>query len=261
MPRPNPDEVVKLITARLVAQHDPEFAAGQRRFFQHEVETIGVRSADLHRLAREMFREIKPWPLAPRNRLMDLLWRDGRIEAGALVCCLYRRFASQCGACEFKLFERWIDRYVRNWAHCDGVASWLLAASIANVPELRHRLPQWTSSANRWKRRAAAVALLQEAKAGRHFETIAEVAERLLPDRDDMVEKGVGWLLKEAYPRQPEATFAFLMEQRGRASRLTLRIAAEKMPAEGRRSLLAQPYGSAKESTAARRPPAAATST
>jgi 3-methyladenine DNA glycosylase AlkD len=171
---------------------------------------------------------------------MESLWRDGRLETGALVCYIYRRFASQCGVCEFKLFERWIDRHVRNWAHCDGVASWLLAASIANEPELRLHLGSWTGSKNRWKRRAAAVALLQEAKAGRHFETIAEVAGRLLGDRDDMVEKGLGWLLKEAYPGQPEAVFAWLMEVRGRASRLTLRIAAEKMPADRRRALLAR---------------------
>ncbi|MCL4842013.1 MAG: DNA alkylation repair protein, partial [Bryobacteraceae bacterium] len=138
------------------------------------------------------------------------------------------------------LFERWIDRYVRNWAHCDGVASWLLAASIANEPELRLHLVSWTGSKNRWKRRAAAVALLQEAKAGRHFETITEVAAQLMADRDDMVEKGLGWLLKEAYPKQPESTFAYLMEQRGRASRLMLRIAAEKMPPGRRQELLAR---------------------
>jgi 3-methyladenine DNA glycosylase AlkD len=240
MARPNPDEAVKQIVAWLEARHDPAFAEGQRRFFQHEVATMGVRSPELHRLAREWRREIKPWPVAARNRLMDLLWRDGRLETGALVCFLYRGFAAQCGACEFKLFERWIDRYVRNWAHCDGVASWLLAASIANEPALRERLLPWTASPNRWKRRAAAVALLQEAKAGRHFDTIAEVAARLLPDQDDMVEKGVGWLLKETYPKQPEAAMAFLIEHRARASRLTLRIAAEKIPAEQRRTLLAR---------------------
>lgn len=235
-----PDDCIKMIVERLAALADSVFAAGQRRFFQHEVATFGVRSADLHRLARELGREIKPWPPAARNRLMEALWRDGRLETGALVCYLYRRFALQCGACEFKLFERWIDRHVRNWAHCDGVASWLLAASIANDPELRLHLLPWTGSKNRWKRRAAAVALLQEAKAGRHFETIAQVAERLLADRDDMVEKGLGWLLKEAYPKQPEVVFAFLMEQRGRASRLALRIAAEKMPVDRRRVLLAR---------------------
>ena len=144
-----------------------DFRTGQQRFFQHAVDSYGVRTQDLHALAREIYREVKPWPLAQRNRLMTELWKSHKLEGGALVCYVYRRFSKQCAACEFKLFERWIDRYVRNWAHTDGVASWLLAACIENEPELRFELRSWTKSPNRWKRRSAAVSLLLEAKKGR----------------------------------------------------------------------------------------------
>ena len=223
---------------RLKSLADAEFAAGQRRFFQHEVATYGVRTRNLHRVASEIYREVKPWPPARRNRAMTALWRLGKIESGAAVCYVYRRFAKQCGRAEFLLFESWIDRYVRNWAHTDGVASWLLAAAIQNEPELRFELLAWTESGNRWKRRAAAVALLQEGKRGRHTDFILDIASRLLADRDDMVEKGVGWLLKETYPRKPREVVAFLHREGQRASRLTLRYAAEKMTAKDRRKFL-----------------------
>jgi 3-methyladenine DNA glycosylase AlkD len=131
--------------------------------------------------------------------------------------------------CEFKLFERWIDRYINNWAHCDGVASWLLAACVANEPALKHDLVAWTASSNRWKRRAAAVSLLQEAKKGRSSEEIFRIAKDLANDKDPMVQKGVGWLLKEAYPKRPEAVVEFLAELQ--PPRLVLRYAAEKMTA------------------------------
>jgi 3-methyladenine DNA glycosylase AlkD len=219
---------------------DPKFAAGQRRFFQHEANTYGVRSTVLHAVARDTYRAIKDWPLSQRNALMKRLWEDGRIETGALVCYVYRRFAKRCAACEFRLFERWIDRYVNNWAHTDGVASWLLAACIANEPELRFELTSWTESRNRWKRRAAAVALLQEARQGRRTDFIFDIAARLLPDRDDMVEKGVGWLLKETYPKRPKETVDFLISHRTEASRLTLRYAAEKMTPRDRARVLAR---------------------
>lgn len=234
----HPEEMVSFIVARMLAASDPEFARGQRRFFKHEVETYGVRTAGVHQISREVGRAIRGWPLAARNRLMTLLWEDGRVETGALVCYLYRRFSRQCGLCEFKLFERWVDRYVRNWAHCDGVASWLLAAAIANQPELSRRVLPWTSSKNRWKRRAAAVALLQEAKAGRQFDVITQIALRLFPDRDDMVEKGLGWLLKVAYRARPGQVAALLRANRAQASRLTLRYAAEKMTAVHRAQVL-----------------------
>lgn len=53
-----------------------------------------------------------------------------------------------------------------------------------------------------------------------------------------MVEKGVGWLLKETYPKRPRETVDFLVPRRGRATRLTLRYSAEKMTAEDKRIVL-----------------------
>jgi 3-methyladenine DNA glycosylase AlkD len=153
---------------------------------------------------------------------------------------VYRRFGNQCGSCEFKLFERWIDRYVRNWAHCDGVASWLVAAAIANEPALIPQLFVWTRSPNRWKRRAAAVSLIQEAKQGRNSAAIFEVAGLLVEDPDDMVQKGVGWLLKETYPKKPKELMEFLESWRGRAPRLVLRLAAEKMGSRDRAAALSR---------------------
>ncbi|MGJ5814127.1 DNA alkylation repair protein [Paludibaculum fermentans] len=234
-----PEGLSDHIHERMLALADPGFATGQRRFFQHEVDTYGVRTQHLNALVREVYAVIRDWPLAGRNTLMKHLWETGKLESGTLACHLYRRFARQCTACEFQLFERWLDRYVHNWAHTDGVSSWLLAACIENEPELRFALKPWTTSLNRWKRRASAVSLLQEAKAGRHTAYIFEIASLLLPDRDDMVEKGIGWLLKETYPKRPRETHSFLLENREIATRLTLRYAAEKMTPEHRQSLLA----------------------
>jgi 3-methyladenine DNA glycosylase AlkD len=136
------------------------------------------------------------------------------------------------------MFEQWLDRYVKNWGHCDGVSTWLIAASIANRPELMSRLARWTRSKNRWKRRAAAVSLIQEAKQGRSTETIFEICGLLRDDTDDMVRKGVGWLLKETYPKRPRELLGFLDDWRPRAPRLVLRLAAEKMTDKDRQWLL-----------------------
>lgn len=230
----------KDIDRQLRALADPKFQEGQSRFFQHEVDCYGVRTQALKGVVASVAREIRNWPPGQRNELMEELWRLGKLESGTLVCHIYRRFARQCGAAEFRLFERWIDKHVRNWAHTDGVASWLLAACIRNEPALREQLLPWTSARNRWKRRASAVALLQEGKAGRHLTTIFEVADRLIDERDDMVEKGVGWLLKETYPAKPREVVAFLLPRRQRASRTTLRYAAEKMSTADRARVLAK---------------------
>jgi 3-methyladenine DNA glycosylase AlkD len=90
----------------------------------------------------------------------------------------------------------------------------------------------WTKSRNRWKRRSAAVSFLQEAKAGRSVDFIFEVSKRLTADADPMVLKGVGWLLKETYPKRPEEAVEFL--RLNAFPRIVVRYAAEKMPAADR---------------------------
>jgi len=233
----SPHDLADSIRARLESLADPVMAAGARNFFREPIDPIGVRSHDLQKVVAESYRVVKKWPAADRNRLCTLLWEGGKMEEGALVCHLYRRFANQCAGPEFRLFERWIDRYVNNWAHCDGLSSWLLAACIANEPALMEKLPPWTRSKNRWKRRAAAVSLLQEGKHGRNTETIFAIAGMLRDDSDDMVQKGVGWLLKETYPRRPRETVTLLTGW-PEAPRLMLRYACEKMtPADRNRVL------------------------
>jgi 3-methyladenine DNA glycosylase AlkD len=230
--------LLKDIRSRLKAAADPKFEAGLRWFFKEPVTPYGVRTPLLRELARLAYAQVKHWPIADRDRFVTELWKSGMLEEGVIVSHLYRRFAKSCGEREFRMFEKWIDHYVRNWSHCDGVSTWLIAASIANRPGLADRLARWTKSKNRWKRRSAAVSLIQEAKQGCNIETIFHICDLLLTDTDDMVRKGVGWLLKETYPKRPRELLQFLDAWRTKAPRLTLRLAAEKMTPKDREWLL-----------------------
>ncbi len=197
-----------------------------------------LRAPQVREVARLAYRELKQWPVAERDRFVTELWSSGVLEEGSVVCYVYRRFAKFCDKREFEMFERWLDRYVKNWGHCDGVSTWLIAASIANRPELLTELPRWTKSKNPWKRRAAAVSLIYEAKRGRNANTIFQICTLLRDDTDDLVRKGVGWLLKETYPKRPREVIRFLDNWRPIAPRLVLRLAAEKMTAAHREWLL-----------------------
>ena len=234
----SPEELAGDVRARLAAAAAPQFRAGIQKFFREPVDSYGVRGPAVKQIARAAWRELRDWPPARLNRFVDALWRSGRFEESAVAIYVYRRFSKQCAGREFRLFERWVDRYVRHWGDCDGVSAWLLAAAIGNEPALIGRLPRWTRSRNRWKRRAAAVSLIQEAKRGRNTAKVLRIAGLLLGDGDDMVQKGVGWLLKETYPRKPRQVVGFLAARAARAPRLVLRIAAEKMTPRDRAMVL-----------------------
>ncbi len=198
----------------------------------------GVRAPQLKKIAQSLYPEVKKWAVPERDLLCEELWKWGDFEGGAIVCYLYRRFEKQCGPREFRLFTRWLDDYVNNWGHTDGLSLWLLGASIENHPELVEKLLPWTRAKKRWKRRASAVSLVYAAKRGKHTDEIFRIAQPLLADPDDMVQKGVGWLLKETYPKKSREVMRFLMPQRQSIPRLVLRYAAEKMTPEDKTNLL-----------------------
>jgi 3-methyladenine DNA glycosylase AlkD len=60
----------------------------------------------------------------------------------------------------------------------------------------------------------------------------------LLASDDDMVQKGLGWLLREAAKANPEQTVAYLLTIRERSPRLVLRTACETLPAEKSKKIL-----------------------
>jgi 3-methyladenine DNA glycosylase AlkD len=205
------------------------------------LDRLGVTAPEIHAVARDFYPRVKKLSVADRDRLCTALFASRRHEEGALVCYLYRRFAKQCGAREFALFTGWLDRYVDGWGMTDGLSLWLLGASIANDPTLIDKLDPWTRSKNRWKRRAAAVALVYSAKRGEHTGAILRIATPLIEDDDDMVQKGVGWLLKETYPKHPKEVVRFLTAKRVKTTRLVLRYAAEKMTAVDKARVLGGP--------------------
>ncbi len=90
--------LVSSLRSQLKAAVDPEFKAGVRKFFREPVDPWGVRSPAVHRIARDIYREIKHWPKAQRDRFMTELWKSGKLEEGAIVCHVYRRFSQKRSA-------------------------------------------------------------------------------------------------------------------------------------------------------------------
>ena len=219
--------VVRAVIAHLKSHGCPEHAAGVQGFFKEEVRSHGWYTADLRRYARTLHKDLAP----DQALLLDVaerLFAGAVLEEKALAVTMLEPSLKQFGAAEFARFERWLGRVI-SWADHDALAMFLIGPMLAADPARVRRPLRWASSPGRWRRRAAAVSLIHGVRRGLFYDDALAVVDRLAADRDDMVQKGLGWLLREWAKHDPDAAVPVLMSIRGRASRLVLRTGCEKL--------------------------------
>jgi 3-methyladenine DNA glycosylase AlkD len=132
----------------------------------------------------------------------------------------------------------WIEKYIDNWAKCDGFCNHTVGDLIMKYPQDIEELKAWASSNQRWLKRASAVSLIIPARKGMYLQDIFEIAQRLLTDPDDMVQKGYGWMLKESSRIHQDEVFQFVYDNKKQMPRTALRYAIELMPAEMRKEAM-----------------------
>ena len=211
-----------------------------QRFFKHEIKSRGWYTAEMRKVAKRFSRTIRAEQGLPfLVQVSDQLFRGEILEEKVFAVMLLEDLTDQFGPSEFKLFESWIDR-IGSWADHDGLLHYLIGPMIAADDRYLKRPPLWANKRSRWHQRAAAVSLIRSTRAHKHFEHIQRITEMLLPSDDDMVQKGLGWLLREAAKANREQTVAYLMTIRERTPRLVLRTACETLQGEMREKVLAK---------------------
>ena len=237
MPTPRSTEgAVRDICRHLKAHGCAEHAAGVQWFFKEQVQSHGWYAADLRRYGRALHKDLSTDPV----RLLDVadaLFAQTVLEEKAIAVIMLQPSLRHFGNAEFRRFERWLDA-VASWADHDALAMYLLGPLIAADPRRLRRPAVWATSPNRWRRRAAAVSLIHGVRRGLFAEEATAMTMQLLPDRDDMVQKGLGWLLREWAKYYPAAAVPVLLQIRDGASRLVLRTACEKLGPVDRRRIL-----------------------
>jgi 3-methyladenine DNA glycosylase AlkD len=230
--------IVSVLSAELRRRGNPRDVEGAKRFFKEPILTHGVRMAEVSRLARESYREIKACSKAEVFALCEELLATGYMEEAIIACRWSLRKRREFLPSDLRTFERWIGCYVTNWAVCDTFCNHTVGSLIEDHPELVTRLRTWAKSKNRWLRRAAAVSLIVPAKRGLFLDEAFALADQLLLDREDLVQKGYGWLLKVASQKHEREVLAFVVVRRDRMPRTALRYAIELMTEPHRRQAM-----------------------
>ena len=209
-----------------------------QRFFKHEVQSRGWYTAELRKVAKRFRRAILAEFGLPYLLLVaDQLFRGDILEEKAFAVLLLEGMTKQFSRDEFTLFESWLDR-VSTWADHDALVHYLIGPMIAIDDGYLSRPPRWAKKTNVWHQRAASVSLIHSTRQHKNFDHIQRITKLLLPSDDDMVRKGLGWLLREAAKANPDQTVDYLMTIRDRTPGLVLRTACETLPLATRERVL-----------------------
>jgi 3-methyladenine DNA glycosylase AlkD len=239
--RPSPATVAAEIRRLLQGGGSAEHAEGVQWFFKEEVKSHGWYTAKLRSAAvRFRGRIRKELGLDFLLQVADKLFAGRILEEKIFAVFLLEKLTEEFSDAEFQLFESWLPR-ISSWADHDALVHYLIAPMVAAQPDRTSRVFRWVKSRSRWHRRAACVALIQGTRRKMFFAEIKRLSDLLLSDEDDMVQKGLGWLLRETAKADAKRTVPYLMSIRERAPRLVLRTACETLPAGARKKILAKP--------------------
>lgn len=215
-------------------------AEGVQHFFKEEIKSRGWYTGELRKVAVRFRRTIvREQGLPFLIKVANELFSGDVLEEKVFAVLLLERLTAQFGDGEFKLFESWLKR-ISSWAEHDALVHYLIAPLVAAKPARLQNVFRWAESRDRWHRRAACVALIQGTRQKMFFPQIVRLSNMLLSDQDDMVQKGLGWLLRETAKAEAKRTVPYLMRIRGRAPRLVLRTGCETLPIGMRKRVLGQ---------------------
>ena len=126
---------------------------------------------------------------------------------------------------------------INNWDLVDVSCHYVIGDAIVNNIYDLKLLDDLASSDILWDRRIAMVSTIAFIRTGDVLPTII-LAKKLLDNKEDLMHKAVGWMLREAWKREPAIIEDFLLENYNAIPRTALRYAIERMEETKRKEFL-----------------------
>ena len=197
------------------------------------MKALGVRFADVFSTAKEF----TAMPLTAVSQLMKSKYYEVRMGALSILD-FQARNKKLSDAGRKALFDFYIDHHDRidNWDFVDRAAPHVIGEYL--VDKKRDILYKLAKARDPWRRRTAMVSTHAFIKRGDVDDTF-RIAELLVKDKDEFVNKAVGSWVREAGKRAPKRLTAFLDEYAAHMPAVTLRYAIEKLDAARKKHYLA----------------------
>jgi hypothetical protein len=213
------------------------------RYFRggHGLRFYNVGTEPVRALARDIYvANCERWTVEDATRFAGELMRDPYLETKGIGIEVVARYRRSFTPRLLPSWKRWLaGNLSTNWATTDAICGMLIGPLLADHPELLEQMRAWAVHRNMWVRRASAVALIPAMRRGLALDLAYDVARMLHADGEDLIQKAVGWMLREAGKQDSDRLERYLRANGPATPRTTLRYAIERFPPAKRQALLA----------------------
>jgi 3-methyladenine DNA glycosylase AlkD len=237
----------KTVTRALRRLSRPARGFDASRYFRgaDDLRFYNCGTAAMRALAKTIYIDQRDrWPIGEAMRFADGLIDDPHLEAksvGIEVVARYRRSFTPALLARWK---RWLaSNHAANWATTDAICGALVGPLLVQFPERAPEMRAWSKHRNLWVRRASIVGLIPLARKGQALDLLYEIATRLHADDHDLIQKAVGWALREAGKADAGRLERHLRDYGPSIPRTTVRYAIERFPPSKRAAWLKETRG------------------
>lgn len=233
-------ENIGVLKAELSAQASPEKAQACRRFFKTGEGEYGAGDRFIGVTMPEQRRIAKKFYGLPGRALEKLLHDPVHECRMTALIILVQQFRKAGKGQQEEIYELYLrnTQHINNWDLVDASAEFIVGPWLEDKSEKMQVLQELARSQSLWERRIAMLSTFAYIKKGQPGPAL-KVAQWLLGDEQDLIQKAVGWMLREIGKRcSAEVEESFLKKYYRQMPRTMLRYALEHFPEEKRQAYL-----------------------
>ena len=221
--------MIKLANKEIAEHSQRFFKTGKGQYGEGDI-YLGIRVPVLRKIAKK-FRRIS---LAEVSKLLESKFHEERLLS---ILMLVNLFKSGDEDDQELIYELYLDKtkFINNWDIVDISAGNIVGEFLFEKDKAP--LYRLVFSENLWERRIAIVATFYFIR-NDEFDDTLKIAEILFTDKEDLIHKAVGWMLREVGKRVIEIEEEFLEEHYLKMPRTMLRYAIERFPETRRKMYL-----------------------
>ena len=228
---------IRIIKSRLKKLANKKNAEVAQRFFKTDPgeygegdKFLGIRVPVLRKLAKEY----QTITVEEVEHLLKSSIHEERLLALFIIISIYSKGEE---AVKKGIYELYLNNteFINNWDLVDASAEYIVGDFLLNKG--KNPIYRLAKSQNLWERRISIMSTFYFIKRGQYSETL-KISKILLHNKEDLIHKAVGWMLREVGKRNLPLEEEFLKEYYKEMPRTMLRYAVERFPESMRQRYL-----------------------